>query len=206
MILAPIVRSERRRGPLSWARRGRRWRDLALLPALLIPGAAHAQGSPGSIEYQVKAAYLLNFTRYVEWPASAFSAPAAPLEICVLGQDPFGDELKRATANRSSQGHPILVRRARDRSELEGCHLVFVGEQESRRLAESPRKLTSFGVLTVGDTEQFARDGGVIGFLISNETVRFVVNLDARDRAGLRISSRVLTLASDLFSVSGDRF
>lgn len=204
--LRSAFRPDRRRRPVTWSRLGRRWRDLALLLATLGPAALHAQDDGGSIEYRVKAAYLLNFTRYVEWPDSAFATAGASLDICVLGRDPFGEDLDQVTTNRTSQGHPIRVRRARDRSELAGCHLVFVSEQEWRRNPEAPAHLTTRGVLTVGDTEEFAREGGVIGFVIREETVRFVVNLDARDRAGLRISSRVLALANNLITSPGPRF
>jgi YfiR/HmsC-like len=167
----------------------------------LTPHTVVAQGSQagGSVEYQVKAAYLLNFTRYVEWPSSSFSSPSAPIDICVLGDDPFGVDLDHAMENKSSDSHPLRVRRTHDRNQLDGCHLVFVSEREAHRNPEIAQRVTTPGVLTVGDNEQFARDGGVIGFIIQDETVRFVVNLDARDRARVRISSRVLSLASNLF-------
>ncbi|MEO8295807.1 MAG: YfiR family protein [Gemmatimonadota bacterium] len=192
-----------------WFSRAAGLRVACLLGCVMgFPRASQAQersvaAEESSIEYQVKAAYLLNFTRYVEWPRSAFSSASAPLDICIFGDDPFGLDLDRASADRSSGGHPIRVRRERERSRLTGCHLVFVGEREGHLYPEVGKQLTEKGMLTVGNNEQFARVGGIIGFVIVNETVRFVVNLEAQDRAGLRISSRVLTLANALIPAAG---
>ena len=150
-----------------------------------------------SLEYRVKAAYLLNFTRYVEWPAS--SPPDSRLSICVLGSDPFGRILDATVAGRTVQGRPLEVRRVQTASEASGCEVVFVSRDAWRRNPGSLEALGSAGSLTVGDSEQFARGGGVIGFVILDETVRFVVNDTARDRAGLRISSRMLSLAAAIY-------
>ena len=150
-----------------------------------------------SLEYRVKAAYLLNFTRYVEWPTTA--ASDSRLSICVLGTDPFGRILDATVAGRTAQGRPLQVRRVQNASEAIGCEVVFVSQETWRRNPASLRALGNTGTLTVGESEQFARRGGVIGFVILDETVRFVVNDDARDRAGLRISSRMLSLAAAIY-------
>lgn len=150
-----------------------------------------------SLEYRVKAAYLLNFTRYVEWPAAA--APDSQLSICVLGADPFGRILDATVAGRTVQGRSLQVRRVQNASEAAGCEVVFVSRETWRRSPASLKVLRNTGTLTVGESEQFARGGGVIGFVILDETVRFVVNDEARDRAGLRISSRMLSLAAAIY-------
>jgi hypothetical protein len=149
------------------------------------------------LEYRVKAAYLLNFTRYVEWPTS--TAADTALSICVLGADPFGKVLDATIAGRTAQGRTLRVRRVQTASEATGCEVVFVSHETWRRNPQSVQALSSAGSLTVGDSEQFARGGGVIGFVILDETVRFVINDDARDRAGLRISSRMLSLAAAIY-------
>jgi hypothetical protein len=149
------------------------------------------------LEYRVKAAYLLNFTRYVEWPASA--ASDSRLSICVLGTDPFGRILDATVTGRTVQGRPLEVRRVQSTSEAIGCEVVFVSRDTWRRNPASLKALENAGSLTVGESEQFARGGGVIGFVILDETVRFVVNDEARDRAGLRISSRMLSLAAAIY-------
>lgn len=150
-----------------------------------------------SLEYRVKAAYLLNFTRYVEWPESA--AVNSQLSICVLGADPFGRILDATVAGRTVQGRALQVRRIQSPSEASGCQVVFVSRETWRRNPASLKALGNTGTLTVGESEQFARGGGVIGFVIVDETVRFVINDDARDRAGLRISSRMLSLAAAIY-------
>ena len=147
-----------------------------------------------SLEYRVKAAYLLNFTRYVEWPASD-----SQLSICVMGSDPFGRILDATVAGQTVQGRPLEVRRVQTASEAIGCEVVFVSAETWRRNPRSLKALGNAGSLTVGESEQFARGGGVIGFVIRDETVRFVVNDAARDRAGLRISSRMLSLAAAIY-------
>lgn len=158
------------------------------------------QNSPApdaSLEYRVKAAYLLNFARYVEWPTSA--ASDGRLSICVMGTDPFGRILDATVAGRTAQGRPLEVRRVQTAPDADGCEVVFVSRDTWRRNPGSLKALGSAGSLTVGESEQFARGGGVIGFVIVDETVRFVINDEARDRAGLRISSRMLSLAAAIY-------
>jgi hypothetical protein len=150
-----------------------------------------------SLEYRVKAAYLLNFTRYVEWPTPP--APNTRLSICVMGTDPFGRILDATVAGRTVQGRPLEVRRVQSAPEARGCEVVFVGGEMWRHDSESLKALANAGSLTVGESEQFARSGGVIGLVIRDETVRFVINDTARDRAGLRISSRMLSLAVAIY-------
>ncbi len=150
-----------------------------------------------SLEYRVKAAYLLNFTRYVEWPTPP--ASTTRLSICVMGTDPFGRILDATVAGRTVQGRPLQVRRVQSGPEARGCEVVFVSREKWRRDPESLKALAGAGSLTVGESEQFARSGGVIGFVLRDETVRFVINAAARDRAGLRISSRMLSLAAAIY-------
>ncbi|HEU4829017.1 MAG TPA: YfiR family protein [Gemmatimonadales bacterium] len=194
---------------LTW----RRERPLAAVPppcaalialAMWLPGPAlHAQALGGALEYQVKAAYLLNFTRYVEWPEQAFTSPTAPIDICVLGADPFGGALEQAVAGRVTRGRPLIVQFKRTAAEARYCPVVFVPVAVWRRNPDVLDQLLGHGVLTVGETSGFARAGGIIAFVIEDANVRFVVNLDARDRAGLRISSRMLALAADLLGGGG---
>jgi hypothetical protein len=152
-----------------------------------------------SLEYQVKAAYLLNFTRYVEWPREVFEAPTDPVTVCVLGQDPFGSVLDATLAGKTTHGRPLAARRIGSTTDATGCHLVFVSRETWRTHRGLPRMLRTPGQLTVGESDEFAQAGGVIGFVIQNDAVRFVVNTEARDRAGLRISSRMLSLAAAVY-------
>ena len=175
---------------------------VGLTPILSSQGVAPAgsRALESSLEYQVKAAYLLNFIRYVEWPAQSFEAPEAPMSICVLGQDPFGRVLDATVLGRTTHGRPLTIRRVRSDSEAASCHLVFISRETWRTQRDLLRTLRTLGVLTVGESPEFAQQGGVIGFTIQDETVRFVVNAKARDRAGLRISSRMLSLAAAVYN------
>jgi hypothetical protein len=119
--------------------------------------------------------------------------------ICVLGRDPFGSVLDATVLGRTTQGRSVNVRRIKSESEAESCHIVFVSRDTWRNRTDLPRVLRRLGVLTVGESDDFAQAGGVIGFVLQNETVRFVVNTEARDRAGLRISSRMLSLAAAVY-------
>jgi hypothetical protein len=196
-----ILRSRRVRR----RRRVPRRAALLLLATWLPARALHAQALGGPVEYQVKAAYLLNFTRYVEWPEQAFTSPTAPIEICVLGADPFEGALEQAVAGRLTRGRPLIVQFKRSASEARYCPVVFVTGSFWRRNRSVLDQLQGHGVLTVGDSREFAEAGGIIGFVIRDANVRFVVNLDARDRAGLRISSRMLALADELVGAESSR-
>lgn len=179
--------------------------SLGLTPLLLSQAGAPAgsRATQPSLEYQVKAAYLLNFTRYVEWPAESFEAPEAPVSICVLGRDPFGRVLDATVLGRTTHGRPVAIRRVRSDGEAATCHLVFISRETWRAQRDLLGRLRTLGVLTVGESPEFAREGGVIGFTIQDESVRFVVNAKARDRAGLRISSRMLSLAAAVYETDG---
>lgn len=169
----------------------------ALLSAGLLAIGALAQGAP---EYEVKAAFLLNFTKFVDWPAAAFTAPNAPLTICVLGRDPFGRVLDQIVQGEAVDGHKLEVRRITEAPPAGSCQVVFVNPSEE----DLTKLLSGFraGVLTVGEGETFVRRGGVIGFVIENRRVRFDINRSAAERAGLRLSSRLLSVAK---SVEGGR-
>lgn len=173
----------------------------ALLAAgtLLVTRALPVLGQDeAALEYRVKAAYLVNFIRYVEWPDGALPA-SGPLRICVFGRAPFGKALHAAAERRSEAGRPIVVEQVRSVQAAAGCAILFVPRTEWQRNAVRADELKAQRSLVVGEGRDFAQQAGTIGFVIADETVRFVVNLEARDRAGLRISSRILALATDLY-------
>jgi hypothetical protein len=181
----------------AFRRRGRwPWLVLILLSATL--GFRPSQG-PQPLEYRVKAAYLLNFTRYVEWPASAFDTPEAPLVLCTLGANPFGDELERTVAGRTSQGRSMVVRQVDGATTARGCHVVFLTYEEWRRRRDVLPALSGRSALIVGETPEFATDGGMISFVTVGQTIRFAVNLSATEAGGLRVSSRMLALAVTVY-------
>ncbi len=175
--------------------RASRWCAGVLLLALALArtGAVVAQSEP-TPEYEVKAAYLLNFTRYVEWPQDAFEDDRSALEVCILGPDRFGEVIDRTMASRTSHGRPLRVSRIDQPDQALGCHVLFIGQKVDQR----PKFLSSLRgqpILTVGESGRFLRNGGGVELIIVDETVQFGVNLDATDQAGLTVSSRMLHLA-----------
>ncbi len=145
------------------------------------------------LEYQVKAAFLLNFTKFVQWPASAFSDQRSPLAICILGEDPFGSSLDEIVKGEAVNGHELVVQRIRRPSEGKACQVLFVARTEK----EVPRILDDLGpgVLTVGEGERFLEDGGIIAFVIEDRRVRFDIDQRAAARARLTLSSRLMSVA-----------
>src|SRR5882672_7309968 len=166
---------------------GLRWL-LALLAAWLVvaPGPALAD-SAASKEYQIKAACLLNFVQFIEWPAAAFPQPDSPIVIGILGEDPFGDVLERTFADESVQGRSLTIKRSRQLEELKKCHLLFIARAERSRLADILGSLGEANIVTVGDVDEFAQRGGIINFYIDAGKIRFEVNPEAAQRKGLKI-------------------
>ena len=141
-------------------------------------------------EYQIKAAYLLNFARYVEWPAQRLPA-GAPLRLCVLGRDPFGEALS-GLEGRQVNGHEVKPRVVDGVEMASDCHLVFITDSEERRVGLLLRGLVGRSVLTVSDIDGFAEAGGGIGLVVDEHRVRFDINLTSVQREGLRASSQLL--------------
>jgi hypothetical protein len=156
-----------------------------------VPAQTPAQGSVAP-EYQVKAVFLFNFAQFVEWPPSAFPDSAAPLVICVLGEDPFGPYLDETVRGETVQAHPLAVQRYRHVEEIRGCHIIFVGRQEQGRLDEILDTLKGRPTLTVSDAEGFARRGGMIRFTTDRNRIRLRINLEAARDAHLTLSSKLL--------------
>ena len=145
------------------------------------------------LEYQVKAAFLLNFTKFVEWPPSAFDAADSPIAICVLGDDPFGNALDQIVAGEVVNGRKVVVRRIKRTPAPKSCQVLFVSRPEKEVL--SILSGLGPGVLTVGEGESFVRDGGMIAFVVENRRVRFGINQTAAETAGLKLSSKLLNVA-----------
>jgi hypothetical protein len=159
---------------------------------LLAPARAHAQ--EGAPEYAVKAAFLYNFSKFVEWPPSAFATAADPIVICVLGENPFGPLLADAVRGKKVSGREVAVREPRSVSEAAGCHVIFIASGD-RRLDETLHELASQPVLTVSDADSAVERGAIIGLKMDERRVRFEINMIAARRAGLKLSSQLLKVA-----------
>jgi hypothetical protein len=157
--------------------------------------AATATAAEGPGEYEVKAALLFNFARFVEWPASSFSGADAPFVVAVVGNDPFGPALERTLSGKAIGGRPIQVRRWRKARDRGPCQILFVAASERGSLRAILDEVREQPVLTVGDMTDFATSGGIIGLVMDRNHVRFEINSTNATRAHLAISSRLLSLA-----------
>jgi len=168
-----------------------------LFAALLLscPAAGYAQ----TLEYAVKANYLVRFAVFVQWPSDAFSSAEAPVTICVAGRNRFGAVLADAAGEHTAHGRPIAVRSVRSSDQVSGCHMVYRGSGAPTELAAAAA--TAGGVLLITD-QAVSRRRGAVHFDVSDGRVRFHIDNNAARRAGLSISSRLLSLA---LSVSGER-
>ncbi len=166
---------------------------LAMLTASAATRAA-AQGQ--SIEYDVKAAFLINFARYVEWPPGARRGQS--FGLCVLEPDPFGPRLEAVVAGESWSGRAISVHRLPDTQDLHNCHLLYVPAGAIRTFRAAMPAIASQPILTVGESEDFADAGGMIEMIVDHNKVRFAISQRAAEAAGLRISSRLLRLAREV--------
>lgn len=162
---------------------------------LLAGRFAHAQQAQPS-EYQIKAAFLFNFARFVEWPKSAFATPTSPLVIGILGEDPFRDDLTKTVGNKAVDTHPVVTKEFRSVAEATNCHVLFISTSEKKKLPEILQSLKGTSVLTVAETDGFIEKGGMINFVLEGTKIRFQINKDAAASAGLKISSKLMTLAS----------
>lgn len=149
-------------------------------------------------EYQVKARFLSNFARYVDWPSGSFQAANDPIVICVLGPNPFGRALDQAVDGKEVDGRPFLVRWISDIPPNLPCHILFVPSSQQQRFRSRAGSLERSGILTVGETQGFPADGGMINFKLEDGRVRFQINQEASGRERLRISSKLLSLAQPL--------
>jgi hypothetical protein len=165
-----------------------------LLLCLAVTGGGVRVRAQTLSEYGLKAVFLFNFTQFVEWPSRAFASADAPFCIGVLGEDPFGATLDEAVRGENSQGRPLTVRRAREVSGVSACQLVFIADSERARVEEILAQLEAGPTLTVGESADFARQGGVIGFYREGNKLRFEISASAARRKELKISSQLLHL------------
>jgi len=148
-----------------------------------------------SKEYQVKAAFLYNFSQFVAWQPEAFPEAQTPLVIGVIGDDPFDGYLDGIVHGEKVNNHPLVVRRYSQADEIKACHVLFISQSEGGRLKDILASLKGRAILTVSDLDSFAKEGGIIRFVTENNKIRFKINTDAARAARLTISSKLLQAA-----------
>ena len=153
---------------------------------------AAANGADAAPDVVVKAAFLYNFAKFAEWPALPTSAPIA---VCVVGNDGIAAAFAETVSGQSISGHRLEVSRPQDSTAWRHCHLLFIADGETRKSAAGLDGIKMLPVLTVSDDKGFARATGIIEFYAESGRMRFAINVDAAERSGLRLSSRLLGLA-----------
>jgi len=170
--------------------------DISLIWLLLAGGDGRAQESQTQpTEYQIKAAFIFNFARFVEWPPQAFNGSKAPFVIGILGENPFHDDLEQTVRDKTIDDHPMVVKEFRSPTDATNCHILFISTSEKPRLAQILKGLRGASVLTVGEMDRFAESGGMINFIVQGTKIRFKINNEVATSAGLKISSKLLNLA-----------
>jgi YfiR/HmsC-like len=151
--------------------------------------------APAFDEYQVKAAFLYNFAKFVEWPPGTFANSTDPIGICIVGQNPFGSTLEFMVQGKKVGDRAFAVRRFADTQQGGQCQILFIGATEWKRTRALLDAVKSAGVLTVGESDDFTALGGIINFRLDGPRVRIQVDLQMAEHARLRISSKLLSLA-----------
>ena len=163
---------------------------LATLAIALLPAVAAAES-----EEQVKAAFLFNFARYVEWPASAFASDAAPIRLCLIAERAFVEIVMATVSGRSVGERPVTVEGIDGLGAAEGCHLLFLDAVSGPPAPVVAERLGSLAIFTIAGGPRFAAEGGIANFILVDSKIRFEINPSAARRAGLKISSSLLRLA-----------
>ena len=162
--------------------------------ALLTP-VSWAAPNPPPNEYALKSVFLYNFCRFIEWPASAFSSPDEPLTIGILGHDPFGSLLEEAIAGENYHGRPIRIAHFRNARDITRCHILFVSSSEAARTAEILSAVAGRNIVTVGETDIFIDQGGMIAVTADRGRVRLRINPPSLRAAKVDVSSKLLRIA-----------
>jgi hypothetical protein len=163
------------------------------------PGARPALAQSASID-DVKAAFLFNFTKFVQWPAGAFPNDTSTFEIGILGDDTVGDSLRETIRGKTVDGRELRLKRVSAADNLEQLQVLFISKSDTSRVLDLVTRMTGKAVLTVADSPGFCQSGGVIQFDIDNDQVRFEINLEAAQRSRLNVSSKLLALAKAVYS------
>jgi hypothetical protein len=169
---------------------------LALCAGERIPG--ESAGGPDVGEYQVKAAFLYNFAKFVEWPNAAEPPSDGLFVIGILGKDPFGSTLDLLVKTKMAMGRRIEVKRFTRVEDVHGCHMLFISASEARKLPATIKALSGTSVLTVSEVPQFLEAGGMLNLVLAGNRVAFEANPRAAEREGFRLSSKLLQLALNL--------
>jgi hypothetical protein len=189
---SPVARTRRRAC--------RRASGALLLPLLLLsssPVAARGDNDvtlPPSVEYQIKADFVYTVAKFVDWPEGSIGAPGTPLRFGIVGSDEAGEAIAAALRGRKVHERPLVVQTITDLKHLPECQIVYVAESSGAGVRSVLSQIGSTGILTIGETPDFAQSGGILGLHMRDTLVQFEVNIEAARHAGITISSKILRL------------
>ena len=190
--------------PSRRAFRGRWHTGLLHLFILGALAAAPVLGQNNSTsEYEIKGAFLFHFAQFVDWPPETFKDATSPLTFCTLGEGPFHGALTASLSGKTIGTRPLRVLHLKTSQESQGCQVLFLAASDKKMIPVVLAGVKGQPVLTVGETEHFVLDGGMIGFLTEENKIRFAINLQAAGKARLKISSRLLSLAKSVVGAPG---
>ncbi len=169
------------------------WWSLTVVVSMA--GVEASAEEPSSVEYKIKAAYLLNFAKFIEWPATSFPMADTPVIFGVLGNDPFGSDLEKTIVGKTIEGRTLRIKRFAEGEDFRECQILFISPSERKRLPQILEKLRGSPILTVSEMDEFLPAGGMINFTKQENTVRFEIELEAASRVHLKMSSKLLQLA-----------
>jgi len=171
------------------------WKGRYLLCVLFVLSTITGIAQNPSLEYQLKAVFLFNFTQFVDWPAESFPDDKSPLVIGIIGENPFGKYLEEAVSGERKNGHPVIVQYYRDEEAAKSCHMLFINLPESDKRKQVIETIKEEPVLTVSDASDFSIQGGLVRFVKKNNKIKLQINLEACKELGLVPSSKLLKLA-----------
>jgi YfiR/HmsC-like len=178
---------------------------VVLLPLFSSGVAGTARAQSNDDEYRVKAAFLFHFAQLVDWPADSLKGADNSLLLCTLGADPFQGALESTVEGKAIGNRVIRIRHLKQAQDMQGCRILFLGKAQSKGLPTLLADLRNVPILTVGETPGFLAAGGMISFLLEENKVRFEINLNAAQSAGLKVGSRLLILAQNVVGESREQ-
>jgi hypothetical protein len=181
------------------------WLVAILVASLCVISPKMSSAQSPVDEYQLKAAFLFHFAQFVEWPPDAPKDPDGSFLLCVVGEGPFHGDLERIVEGKLIADQLVRVQHIRQLEDSQGCRVVFIGANESKQISLSTASLRKMPVLTVGESDDFLRQGGIIRFCLEDRKVRFEINQQAAGDAHLKISSRLLLLAKTVVGGSAGK-
>jgi hypothetical protein len=170
-------------------------RKCLLTISLVLLVATHLAAAQTASDHAVKAAYIYNFAKFVEWPAASFGDASTAMRFCILNDPSFGEELNRIVAGKLIASRPVEVVHVQDGGRSRNCQVLYINSVQSRQTRRVIEVLRGASVLTVGESDDFLEDGGVIDFVLQDDRIHFHINRKSANDAGLRISSRLLAVA-----------